>query len=161
MVEGSEQFVTITVFAQLAGVSRQAVYSRLDSQEMSSYIQVDNTGAKPKKLLSTGALQFFKKGTSKQVNESRQSTSDSFTDFLQAQIREKDKTIEALLQQTKTLQEQNQELTRLLDQGQQLQAMSQKLLAQPEKAEPEDIQDVARAEPEQEKKTFFSWLFHR
>ena len=153
------EYITVAEFAQQAGVSRQAVYSRLDSQELSKYIQVDNTGSQPKKLLSTEALPLFKKGTSKQVNESRQSTSDSFTDFLQAQIREKDKTIEALLQQTKTLQEQNQELTRLLDQGQQLQAMSQKLLAQPEKAEPEDIQDVARAEPEQEKKTFFSRWF--
>ena len=161
MVEGSEQFVTITVFAQLAGVSRQAVYSRLDSQEMSSYIQVDNTGAKPKKLLSTGALQFFKKKESCQLDSKEQPKDDNLTKTLQdqlkatqAQLTEKDRTIQALLNQV-------QDLTRLLDQSQQLQAMAQKQIEAPPQSEPEDIQDAPRAEPAQEKKTFFSWLFHR
>ncbi len=164
------EYITVAEFAKLAGVSKQAVYWRID-KDLKDFVQVDASGSKTKKLISTGALPLFKSNDSSQF-DSNLNNDSSELERLKEELRAKDKTIEALLQQTKTQQEQLQELTssladqgkeliRLLDQSQKLQAMAQKQIEAPAQSEPEDIQDVSGAEPAQEKKSFFSWLFHR
>lgn len=167
-----ETYVTIAEFARLAGVSRQAVYSRLDCQELDKFIQVDNSGSKPKKLVSTTALKLFKQKdccqVDSQVDKEKLSSSDKLTSDLTSllkdqltekdkQLKEKDNQLKEKDKQIAELQAQVKEMTRLLDQGQQLQAMTQKLLAAP-KSEPESEAEPVEPEPK-EKKSFFSRLF--
>ena len=171
------EYVTIAAFAKLAGVSRQAVYSRLDSQDLDKFIQVDNTGKKPKKLVSTEALQLFKTRTVNQVDCKVDTVSDKQLDTMQEQLKEKDKTITSLLEQVQQLQTQNQslsnslsdqgkELTKLLDQQQQLQAMYAKQLTLAAASEenkapkaPAEEEQPKEVEPEPKKKGFFKRIF--
>lgn len=167
------QYITIAEFAKLAGVSRQAIYSRLDSQELSSFIQVDNSKKRPIKLVNTNALPLFNAQVVNQVDNKELSSSLQQLDYLKEQLQSKDQTIEALLDQVKQLQEQNntlssslieqgKEMTRLLDQQQQLQQTQQVLYArlQAPAIDQEDNQEQGQEQPPQ-KKRFWEKLFSR
>ena len=166
-----DKYVSVVEFAKLAGVTKQAVYSRINGQEFTNFIIEDNTGKKPKKLISTKALPLFNNGNSKQVKKPKKSSTDAYMDFLKEQIAEKDKLIDSLLQQSSALIQQNKELTesisatnenltKLWSQQQTLEAMEKKKLEAPEQSEP-DSQEAPKAEPVQEKKPFFSRLFRK
>ena len=166
-----DKYVSVVEFAKLAGVTKQAVYSRINGQEFTNFIIEDNTGKKPKKLISTKALPLFNNGNSKQVKKPKKSSTDAYMDFLNEQIAEKDKLIDSLLQQSSALIQQNKELTesisatnenlaKLWSQQQTLEAMEKKKLEAPEQSEP-DSQEAPKAEPVQEKKPFFSRLFRK
>ena len=142
------QYISVAEFAKLAGVSRQAIYSRLYSQDMSIYIQVESRNGKQIKLVNTDALHLFKSNELNQLDNQVDSKNNKLIDSLKEQLKAKDETIKQLLEQVSSLQEQNQtlsqglidqgkELTRLLDQQQQLQAMSARQRALPEEGEPE------------------------
>lgn len=167
------QYITITEFAKRAGVSRQAIYSRLDSQELSGFIQVDSNKKKPIKLINTDALPLFNSHVVNQVDSQDLSSSLQQLDYLKEQLQSKDQTIAALLDQVKQLQEQNstlssslidqgKELTRLLDQQQQLQQQQQILYArlQAPAADQESSQDQGQDQPPQRKR-FWERLFSR
>ena len=177
-----DKYVSVVEFAKLAGVTKQAVYSRINGQEFTNFIIEDNTGKKPKKLISTKALPLFNNGNSKQVKKPKKSSTDAYIDFLNEQIAEKDKLIDSLLQQSSALIQQNKELAesvavmnkelassisamndnlaKLWSQQQTLEAMEKKKLEAPEQSEP-DSQEAPKAEPVQEKKPFFSRLFRK
>lgn len=126
-----EQFISISEFAKRAGISKQAVYSRLDNQDLIPFIQLDATAKRPKKLISTRALSLFTQKESRQVDKSTSSQDrllDNLIEALKEQLNQKDKVIEAQ-------QKQIEELTRLLDQQQQLHAMLSKQLALNEQQE--------------------------
>lgn len=155
------QYIPVSEFAKLAGVSRQAIYSRLYSQDMSTYIQVESRNGKQIKLVNTDALSLFKSNELNQLDSQIDSKNNKLIDSLKEQLTAKDETIKQLLEQVSSLQEQNlalsqglidqgKELTRLLDQQQQLQAMSARQRALPEEAEPES-----------KKKSLFNRLFGR
>lgn len=164
------QYVSIAEFAKLAGVSKQAVYSRLDSQELTNFIQVETSGKRQKKLINTDALSLFNSSKVNQVEQENiqvEQPLEQSISCLQDQLKEKDKTIETLLAQISQLQEsnhslsqslvdQNKEITRLLDQQQQLQQSQQILYARLQApAEKESTQT-----PEDQKKSsFFSRFF--
>lgn len=148
-----EQFISISEFAKRAGISKQAVYSRLDNQDLISFVQLDTTGKRPRKLISTKALSLFTQKESRQVDKSISSQDrllDNLIEALKEQLNQKDKVIEAQ-------QKQIEELTRLLDQQQQLHAMLSKQLALNEQQE-----EDTRPEPEgTARRGLFSRLFNR
>lgn len=143
------KYISVSEFAKAAGVSKQAVYSRLKSQDLNKFIKLENG----KKLINTKALEFFNKSSSQssfnQVEQGLESTEREYIESLKKQIEE--------------LQRDKQELYRLLDQQQQLTAQANatiKLLQSP-KEEASVIQQEKQEKQEQKKQGFFARLFSR
>lgn len=164
-------YITIADFAKLAGVSRQAIYSRINSQELSVFIKVDNSRNRPVKLINTEALPLFTSQNVNQVDSKGLSSNLHHLEYLKEQLNNKDQTISDLLNQVKQLQEQNnilssglieqgKELTRLLDQQQQLQQTQQVLYAKLQA-----LTEAPDTKPQQEKplskKRFWEKLFSK
>lgn len=140
-----DKYISIADFAKEAGVTKQAVYSRLKSQDLNKFIKLENG----KKLINTKALEFFNKSSSQasfnQVEQGLESTEREYIEFLKKQIEE--------------LQRDKQELYRLLDQQQQLtaQANATKQLQAPK----EEASIIQQEKQEQKKQGFFARLFSR
>ena len=143
------KYISVSEFAKAAGVSKQAVYSRMKSQDLNKFIKLENG----KKLINTKALELFNKSSSQssfnQVEQGLESTEREYIESLKKQIEE--------------LQRDKQELYRLLDQQQQLTAQANatiKLLQSP-KEEASIIQQEKQEKQEQKKQGFFARLFSR
>ena len=144
-----DRYISIADFAKEAGVSTQAVYSRLKSQDLNKLVKLENG----KKLINTKALELFNKSSSQssfnqfnQVEQGLESTEREYIEFLKKQIEE--------------LQRDKQELYRLLDQQQQLTAQANatiKLLQAPK----EEASVIQQEKQEQKKQGFFARLFSR
>ena len=141
-----DRYISIADFAKEAGVSKQAVYSRLKSQDLNKFIKLENG----KKLISTNALKLFNKSSSQssfnQVEQGLESTEREYIESLKKQIEE--------------LQRDKQELYRLLDQQQQLTAQANatiKLL----QATKEEASVIQQEKQERKKPGFFARLFSR
>ena len=91
------EYISISEFAARAGVSKQAVYSRLDSQELVKFIQVAQSGKRSIKLINTDALGLFNSRPVNQVDSKVEQAKDKELDYLKEQIQSKDQTIAALL----------------------------------------------------------------
>lgn len=145
-----DRYISIANFAKEAGVTKQAVYSRLKSRDLNKLVKLENG----KKLINTKALEFFNKPSSQssfnQVEQGLESTEREYIESLKKQIEE--------------LQRDKQELYRLLDQQQQLTAQANatvKLLQAP-KEEASIIQQEQQQEKQERKKPgFFARLFSR
>ena len=90
----NKELYTVAEFAKIAGVSKQAVYSRLDKGLKQFVQKVDG-----QKMLKKEALQFYDKQEVEQSNSSNLSTLDLLSktiESLQRQLEEKDKQIERL-----------------------------------------------------------------
>ena len=136
------KYISVSEFAKAAGVSKQAVYSRMKSQDLNKFIKLDNG----KKLITTKALEFFNKSSFNQVEQDLESTEREYIESLKKQIEE--------------LQRDKQELYRLLDQQQQLTAQANatiKLLQAPK----EEAAFIQQEKQEQKKQGFFARLFSR
>ena len=140
------KYISVSEFAKAAGVSKQAVYSRLKSQDLNKFIKLENG----KKLINTKALEFFNKSSSQssfnQVEQDLESTEREYIESLKKQIEE--------------LQRDKQELYRLLDQQQQLTAQANatiKLLQAPK----EETAFIQQEKQERKKPGFFARLFSR
>ena len=146
-----DRYISIADFAKQAGVSKQAVYSRLKSQDLNKFIKLENG----KKLINTKALELFNKSSSQssfnQVEQGLESTEREYIESLKKQIEE--------------LQRDKQELYRLLDQQQQLTAQAnatiKQLQLQAPKEEASVIQQEKQEKQEQKKQGFFARLFSR
>ena len=136
------EYISIAEFAKRAGVSRQAVYSRLD-KDLSSFVQVDNG----KKTLNIRALELFSVKQDSQVDcsSSVKTLQDEITleliKTLQNQLAEKDKQLEAaaaekaeLLQRLKDAQQSEQQ-AHALHAGTMQQAMIETRTAKDESGE--------------------------
>lgn len=137
-----DRYISIADFAKEAGVSKQAVYSRLKSQDLNKFIKLENG----KKLINTKALELFNKSSFNQVEQDLESTEREYIESLKKQIEE--------------LQRDKQELYRLLDQQQQLTAQANatiKLLQAPK----EEASIIQQERQEQKKPGFFARLFSR
>ena len=139
-----DRYISIANFAKEAGVSKQAVYSRLKSQDLNKFIKLENG----KKLINTKALELFNKSSSQSsfnqcVEQGLESAEREYIEFLKKQIEE--------------LQRDKQELYRLLDQQQQLTAQANATIKklQAPKEETSIIQQ------ERKKPGFFARLFSR
>lgn len=136
-----DKYISIADFAKQAGVSKQAVYSRMKSQDLNKLVKLENG----KKLINTKALEFFNKSSSQssQVEQGLESTEREYIESLKKQIEE--------------LQRDKQELYRLLDQQQQLTAQANatiKLLQSPK-------EEASVIQQERKKPGFFARLFSR
>lgn len=144
-----DRYISIADFAKEAGVSKQAVYSRLKSQDLNKFIKLENG----KKLINTKALEFFNKSSS-------QSSFNQFNQVEQGLESTEREYIESLKKQIEELQRDKQELYRLLDQQQQLTAQANatiKLLQAPK----EEASVIQQEKQEQKKQGFFARLFSR
>lgn len=141
-----DKYISIADFAEQAGVSKQAVYSRLKSQDLNKFIKLENG----KKLISTNALKLFNKSSSQssfnQVEQGLESTEREYIESLKKQIEE--------------LQRDKQELYRLLDQQQQLTAQANATIKQLQ-APKEEAAIIQPEQQEQKKQGFFARLFSR
>ena len=112
-----DRYISIADFAKQASVSKQAVYSRIKSQDLNKFIKLENG----KKLINTKALELFNKSSSQssfnqEVEQGLESTEREYIESLKKQIEE--------------LQRDKQELYRLLDQQQQLTAQANATIKQ-------------------------------
>ena len=142
-----DKYISIADFAKQAGVSKQAVYSRLlKSQDLNKFIKLENG----KKLINTKALELFNKSSSQsscnQVEQDLESTEREYIESLKKQIEE--------------LQRDKQELYRLLDQQQQLTAQANATVKQLQ-APKEEASVIQQEKQEQKKQGFFARLFSR
>ena len=145
-----DKYISIADFAKEAGVSKQAVYSRLKSQDLNKFIKLENG----KKLINTKALELFNKSSSQssfnqsfnQVEQGLESTEREYIEFLKKQIEE--------------LQRDKQELYRLLDQQQQLTAQANATIKQLQ-APKEEASIIQQERQERKKPGFFARLFSR
>ena len=138
-----DRYISIADFAKQAGVSKQAVYSRIKSQDLNKFIKLENG----KKLINIKALELFNKS-------SGQSSFNQAEQGLESTEREY---IESLKKQIEELQRDKQELYRLLDQQQQLTAQANatiKLLQSPK-------EEASVIQQERKKPGFFARLFSR
>ena len=145
-----DRYISIADFAKEAGVSKQAVYSRLKSQDLNKFIKLENG----KKLINTKALELFNKSSS------QSSFNQSFNQVEQGLESTEREYIESLKKQIEELQRDKQELYRLLDQQQQLTAQANatiKLLQAPK----EEASIIQQEKQEQKKQGFFAFLFSR
>ena len=120
----NEEYISISEFAKRAGVSRQAVYARLD-KDLSSFLVIDNG----KKSLNSRALSLFTvKENDKEVYSLELVASlRKNNDVLTSELDFKNKEIEQLREENRKLSEQ---LLSLSDKvGNTLQAISQTQLA--------------------------------
>lgn len=148
-----DRYISIADFAKEAGVSKQAVYSRLKSQDLNKFIKLENG----KKLINTKALELFNKSSGQssfnnQVEQGLESTEREY--------------IEALKKQIEELQRDKQELYRLLDQQQQLTAQANATIKQLQLQAPKEEASIIQQEQQQErqepkKQGFFARLFSR
>ena len=141
-----DRYISIADFAKQAGVSKQAVYSRLlKSQDLNKFIKLENG----KKLINTKALELFNKSSSQssfnQVEQGLESTEREYIESLKKQIEE--------------LQRDKQELYRLLDQQQQLTAQANATIKQLQLQAPKE--EASIIQQERKKPGFFARLFSR
>ena len=143
-----DRYISIADFAKEAGVSKQAVYSRMKSQDLNKFIKLENG----KKLMNTKALELFNKSSS-------QSSFNQLEQGLESTEREY---IESLKKQIEELQRDKQELYRLLDQQQQLTAQANATIKQLQLQAPKEEASVIQQEKQEQKKQgFFARLFSR
>lgn len=130
-----KEFLSISEFAELTNLTKQAVYKKLNNQKskLNNYLKVvDN-----KKYIDKAALEEeeFKK-VEQQFNNKEtifeQQFNNSLIALLESQIAEKDKQIESLFNQLAEKDKQIAEVYVLLNQSQKLQAANQTLLIEKE-----------------------------
>lgn len=108
------EYLTVPEFAERAGVSKQAVYSRIKSGSIDEYISEEGG----KKRISTAALPFFapRQDSGKVDNQEQATLSDKLTEvYSQVDNQNQstsDKLISELTEQVKTLSQQVETLIR-------------------------------------------------
>lgn len=117
-------YISVSQYAEIKGISKQAVYKQLNGKLKEFLIVVDN-----QKFIDLNALNEIEKERLNNIEQPvEQQFNNSFQLFFEKQIEEKDKQIESLLNQIDTLQEQNITLTELLKNSQLLLAVEKKVL---------------------------------
>lgn len=123
----TDKLITVSEYAAAKGISKQAVYKQLNAKLKEYLVEVD--GKKYLKISVLSAAEADRLNEVEQPIEQpfNQPSTNSIQPILEAQLAEKDKTIESLLKQIEKLQEQNGKLTDLLQNSQVLLAAEKKL----------------------------------
>lgn len=146
-----EEYISIAEFAERAGISKQAVYQRLN-KSLKKYVKVE----KGKKCINIKALEDL---YSKEVEQVFQGKSKGLEQGFNKDIQGMEQLIDVLKEQLKVKDQQIDELHNLLNQQQQLTAMNAQKVAELEDklaktlepdAEPQD-------EPKEKKKWWMFW----
>ena len=172
MTEPEKEYLTVTEFAKLAGVSRQAVQQRITTS-LAEFVKTNEQG---KKTIHRNALQFFgvevvkpnEQGTTENdkanEQESKAKTQGTNNDILYTALLQ---TVEVLQAQLETKDKQISELNARLEQALTLTSQSHFIAAQAQQQLPDGTTPPAEESPadghqaaqEPKKKSFFSRLF--
>ena len=165
-MENEKQYITVAEYAEIKGISKQAVYKQLYNK-LKDYVEI----VESKKRLKISILEENIQPHSTKVEQPIQPISTEVEQpiqpFLEAQIKEKDKTIDSLLRQIEALQDQNTRLTELLHNSQVLLAVEKQALIQEQASthteEPEHRTETQSQDKptEQKKHGFIYRLFGR
>lgn len=151
-----KEYLTIAEYAEIKGISKQAVYKQLNNK-LKDYVEI----VENKKCLKISVLEESIQPHSTEVEQPIQPISTEVEQpiqpFLEAQIKEKDKTIDSLLRQIEALQKQNDRLTDLLQNSQMLLAVEKQQLISAQEAKTEDTAEPIQQKP---KKKLFD-IFRR
>ena len=143
-----KEYLTIAEYAEIRGISKQAVYKQLNNKLKPFLIVVES-----RKYIHINALTAEEQARLFGVEQPfEQPLNNPFQPLFEKELEEKNKTIESLLRQIENLQEQNSKLTELLSNSQYLLAAEQKKFI-----EPPQPQETESTETET-KKGFFARL---
>lgn len=125
---GTIDKISISEYAKIKGISKQAVYKRLNNK-LKDFVKVEDG----KKYISAEALTAEELERLTEVEQQvEQELNNQNQPFWEKQIEEKDRVIQGLMQQIENLQEQNKSLTDLLKSNQILFAADKKFLLEQE-----------------------------
>lgn len=175
MMAGVPGYVTVKEYADLRGISIQAVYKQIRAGRL-EVSEITEAGRKVKYIRADAAPGAPEADASAERTDPgpAQPAGDPIRvalDLLGAQLQEKDKQIERLQADIKEkdahIREQAAQLAELLRNSQQLQAHAQRLLEQHEEAQPDPVietqaaEEVPDIEEEQPKKRrgFWAWFW--
>ena len=147
------EYISVSQYAEIKGISKQAVYKQLNGKLKEFLIVVDN-----QKFIDLKALNEVEK---ERLNNIEQPVEQQLNNsFFERQIEEKDKQIQSLLNHIDTLQEQNTTLTQLLRNSQVLLAVEKKVLLDDTLQEDfiKDQPPIKEEDQKQKKKSLFSRL---
>ena len=155
-MENEKQYITVAEYAEIKGISKQAVYKQLNNK-LKDYVEI----VENKKCLKISVLEENIQPHSTNVEQPIQPVSTEVEQPIQpvweAQLKEKDKTIDSLLRQIEALQKQNDRLTDLLQNSQMLLAVEKQQLISAQEAKTEDTAEPIQQKP---KKKLFD-IFRR
>ena len=155
-MENEKQYITVAEYAEIKGISKQAVYKQLNNK-LNNYVET----VEGKKCLKISVLEESIQPYSTEVEQPIQPVSTEVEQPIQpvweAQLKEKDKTIDSLLRQIEALQKQNDRLTDLLQNSQMLLAVEKQQLISAQEAKTEDTAEPIQQKP---KKKLFD-IFRR
>lgn len=147
----NENYITVAEYAAAKHITKQAVYKQLNKRLKKFLVVVDG-----QKFIDKAALGDSAESDLNEVEQPiEQPLNNQIQPFLQAQIEEKDKTINSLLRQIESLTQQNERLTDLLHNSQVLLAAEKQQQMITAQAESEE-----QTEEPQEKRSIFS-LFRK
>ena len=151
-----KEYLTVAEYAEIKGISKQAVYKQLNNK-LNNYVET----VEGKKCLKISILEENIQPYSTKVEQPIQPVSTEVEQPIQpvweAQLKEKDKTIDSLLRQIEALQKQNDRLTDLLQNSQMLLAVEKQQLISAQEAKTEDTAEPIQQKP---KKKLFD-IFRR
>ena len=104
----SKEYITVAEYAEIRGISKQTVYNQL-KKDLKDYLIV----VEGKKCIKTEAFNLFQSNLNQKFETNFQDFQPKFETvetILKAQIEDKDRLIERLLEQADTLQAQNADL---------------------------------------------------
>ena len=128
-----KQYLSISEFAEIKGITPQAVYKQLNNKLKDFLIEVESKKYIKIEALSESELKKVDKLFNNEFNNNSQEFNNPFQPFFEKQIEEKDKQIESLFEMIAEKDKQIANLQNLLNQSQQLQAMEKQLLLDSQK----------------------------
>ena len=152
-----KQYLTVAEYAELEGITTQAVYKKLKTQ-LKPYVVVVSR----RKCIDISALKAQEAEEQTIKEQLFNQPNQPFQPIWEKQLEEKDKQIESLLRQIESLQAQNSNLTELLRNSQVLLAAEKKLLLEQADGAPEkeEVEEEAKEEVK-ESKGILNRLFRR
>ena len=127
-----KQYLSVSEYAEIKGISKQAVYKQLNNKLKNFVVEVENQKYIDRAALTEEQKQKVEQPLNPKVEQVEQPFNPNFQPLLEKQIEEKDKQIERLFQQIEEKDKQIETLQNLLNQSQQLQAIDRKLLLEKE-----------------------------
>ncbi len=120
------KFISVSEYAKIKGISKQAVYKQLNNKLKEFVVMVENKKFLDIAVLTAEELNQIEQPLNQPFNHVEQPADNHLLLLLEKQIEEKDNTIKSLLAQIESLQEQNGKLTDLLNNSQILLGMEKK-----------------------------------
>ena len=154
----NKDYITISQYAEIKGISKQAVYKKLNNQLKGSLILVENKKCLKIEVLSEDEVKSLNQ-VEQPLNQVEQQFNNPLQPLLEKELEEKNNTIKSLLKQIENLQAQNSKLTELLGNSQYLLAAEQKIALEPtqppQEIKEEPIEITPSAEPKEKKGLFW------